>query len=151
MSDSATLLTIALQAPPSMEFSRQELLEWVAMPFSRESSQPNQTHVSCVSCIGRQVSYHQHQLGSPDVLLFIFKITYSAHANILLKTTLALNILFIFQMLNSNRDPSLCIIFVPSSLRFVACRWLDRRHFLHQFPQWVNLKKLFHLALFFSF
>ena len=28
------------QAPPSMRFSRQEVLEWVAISFSRESSQP---------------------------------------------------------------------------------------------------------------
>ena len=28
------------------------ILEWIAIPFSRESSQPrDQTHVSCVSCI----------------------------------------------------------------------------------------------------
>ena len=34
------------------------LLEWVAMPSSRGSSQPrDQTHVSCVSCIGRQFLY----------------------------------------------------------------------------------------------
>ena len=31
------------------------ILQWVAMPFSRGSSQPrDQTHVSYVSCIGRQ-------------------------------------------------------------------------------------------------
>ena len=35
------------QAPPSMGFSRQEVLEWVAISFSRESSQPrDQTQVS---------------------------------------------------------------------------------------------------------
>ena len=28
------------QAPPSMGFSRQEVLEWVAISFSRESSNP---------------------------------------------------------------------------------------------------------------
>ena len=32
--------TVAYQAPLSMEFSRQELLEWVAIPFSRGSSWP---------------------------------------------------------------------------------------------------------------
>ena len=36
-----------------------KILEWVAMPFSRKSSwSRNQTHVSCMSCIGRQVLYH---------------------------------------------------------------------------------------------
>ena len=35
------------------------ILEWVAFPFSRRSSQPrDQTCVSCTSCIGRQVLYH---------------------------------------------------------------------------------------------
>ena len=35
------------------------LLEWVAMPISRVSFQPsNQTHISYVSCIGRQILYH---------------------------------------------------------------------------------------------
>ena len=36
-----------------------KLLEWVAMPSSRESSPPRDwTHVSCVTCIGRWVLYH---------------------------------------------------------------------------------------------
>ena len=35
------------------------ILEWVAIPFSRESSGPrDQTHVSHVSCIGRWILYH---------------------------------------------------------------------------------------------
>ena len=35
------------------------ILEWVAMPFSRRSSRPrDRTHISYVSCIGRQVLYH---------------------------------------------------------------------------------------------
>ena len=35
------------------------ILEWVAMPSSRGSSQPrDQTCVSYISCIGRQVLYH---------------------------------------------------------------------------------------------
>ena len=38
--------TVARQAPLSMEFSRQEILEWVAISFSRESSWPgDQTQV----------------------------------------------------------------------------------------------------------
>ena len=42
------------------------ILEWVAMPFSRGSSQPRDgTPVSYVSCIGRQVLYHQLHPGSP--------------------------------------------------------------------------------------
>ena len=35
------------------------ILEWVAISYSRGSSQPrDQTHVSGVSCIGRQILYH---------------------------------------------------------------------------------------------
>ena len=45
------------------------ILEWVAIPLSRGSSRPkNWTHVSWVSCIGMQVLYHQHHLGSPPRL-----------------------------------------------------------------------------------
>ena len=34
------------------------ILEWVAMPSSRGSSRPrDQTHVFCISCIGRQVLF----------------------------------------------------------------------------------------------
>ena len=43
----ATLWTVAHQTPLSMGFSRQEYLEWVAISFSRGSSQPrHRTQVS---------------------------------------------------------------------------------------------------------
>ena len=46
------------------------ILEWVAMPSSRGSSQPrDRTHDSYVSRIGRQVLYHQCYLGSPSASL----------------------------------------------------------------------------------
>ena len=39
--------TVALQAPLSMEFSRQEYYKWVAISYSRRSSQPRDpTHMS---------------------------------------------------------------------------------------------------------
>ena len=42
------------------------ILEWVAISFSRGSSQPrDQTQVSCVSCIGRQILYHWVARGRP--------------------------------------------------------------------------------------
>ena len=48
------------------------ILEWVAMPSSRVYSWPMyQTHVSYIFCIGRQVLYEYHHMGSPrlyDVL-----------------------------------------------------------------------------------
>ena len=45
-------------APQSTEFSR--ILDWVAISYSKGSSLPrDQTHISCISCIGRWILYHQ--------------------------------------------------------------------------------------------
>ena len=53
-----TLWTIAPQAPVR-GILQGRILEWVAIFFSRGSSQPRDwTHISCVSCIGRWVLYH---------------------------------------------------------------------------------------------
>ena len=50
------------------EILQARILEWVAVPSSRGSSQPrDQTHVSYISCIGRRVLYHSRHLGSPDI------------------------------------------------------------------------------------
>ena len=39
--------------------SQARMLEWVAISYSRGTSQPrDQTHVSCISWIGRQILYH---------------------------------------------------------------------------------------------
>ena len=52
----ATPWTVAHQSPLSMRFFFTEEYWSVAISFSRGSSQPrNQTYVSCVSCIGRQI------------------------------------------------------------------------------------------------
>ena len=51
------------------------ILEWVAIPFSRISSQPRDQ--TCVSSIGRQVLYHQHRLGSPYII-YEYTCIYSA-------------------------------------------------------------------------
>ena len=46
--------------------SQARILEWVAMPSSGGSSRLRDlTHISYVSCISRQVLYHQCYLGSP--------------------------------------------------------------------------------------
>ena len=56
-------------SPPSSSVQgilQARTLEWVAVPSSRGSSQSRDwTHVSYISCIGRQVLYHQLHLGSP--------------------------------------------------------------------------------------
>ena len=46
------------------------ILEWVAISSSRGSFQSrDQTHISCVSCIGRQILYHLSHLGNPESAL----------------------------------------------------------------------------------
>ena len=47
---------------------RARILQWVALPSSRGSSQPrDQTCVSSIFCIGRKVLYHKRHLGSPRI------------------------------------------------------------------------------------
>ena len=46
------------------------ILEWVAMPSSRGPCPPrDQTHVSYISCIGRQVLYPWCHVGSPNEIV----------------------------------------------------------------------------------
>ena len=62
----ATLWTLASQALLTKGILQARILEWDAMPSSKRSSQPrDQSHISCVSCIGRQILYHWCHLGSP--------------------------------------------------------------------------------------
>ena len=50
------------------EILQAAILEWLAKPSSRISSQPrSRTHVSYVTCVGRRVLYHERHLGSPRV------------------------------------------------------------------------------------
>ena len=55
------------------------ILEWVAFPFSKGSSQPwDRTWVSRVSCIGRQVLYSLSHQGSPSSWLSHDQLSISA-------------------------------------------------------------------------
>ena len=46
------------------------ILKWVAISYSRGSSQPkNWSCISCISCIGMWILCHVHHLGSPNVIL----------------------------------------------------------------------------------
>ena len=56
VSDSATLWTVAHQAPQSMAFSRQEY--WSGLPFPSPGHLHNPGDWTHVSCIGRQILYH---------------------------------------------------------------------------------------------
>ena len=48
--------TVVRQAPSVHGVSQAKILVWVAISFSRGSSQPRDQ--TCISCIGRQVLYH---------------------------------------------------------------------------------------------
>ena len=55
----ATPWTTAHKASSVCGILQARRLEWVAMSFSRGSSRPSdRTHISCISCIGRQVLCH---------------------------------------------------------------------------------------------
>ena len=56
--------TVARQTPLPMEFSRQGILKWIAISYSRESSQPRD--LTCVSCIGRCILYHCATWEAPE-------------------------------------------------------------------------------------
>ena len=48
------------------------MLEWVAISFSRVSSQlRDQTCISSIACVGRQILSPLHHVGSPILLLFV--------------------------------------------------------------------------------
>ena len=58
------LWTTACQAPLSMGFSRQEYGVGCMPSFKGYFQLRDQTHVSCISCTGMWILYHQHHLGS---------------------------------------------------------------------------------------
>ena len=62
---SCVSLLVTCQSLLSMGILQARILDWVAMPSSRGSSQPRDwTQVSYVSCTGRGVLYHWCHLGS---------------------------------------------------------------------------------------
>ena len=67
--------TIALQAPLSMEFSRQEY--WSRLPFPTlggSSRLRDQTHVPCISCIGKWILCHCTTWEAPCCKLSFIKL-----------------------------------------------------------------------------
>ena len=56
---SAILWTVSPPGSSVLGILQARILEWAAMPSSRGFSEPRDlTHISYVSCIGRQVLYH---------------------------------------------------------------------------------------------
>ena len=71
----ATLWTVSSQAPLSMGILQARILELVAMPSSRVSSQPRDwTCVTYVSHIRRPVLYHEWRLGSLTISWSLLKV-----------------------------------------------------------------------------
>ena len=61
----ATLLTVAQQAPLAIGFARQEYWSRLLCPLARDAPHRGIKPESCyISCIGRNVLYHYHHLGS---------------------------------------------------------------------------------------
>ena len=62
---------LTINSPPGSSVHgvlQARILKWVAISFSRGSSQPRDgTWVSCVSCSGMWVLYHQHHLRSSKI------------------------------------------------------------------------------------
>ena len=70
--------TVAHQAPLSMEFSRQEILEWVVISFSKGSSRPrDQVHISCVGKTDSLPLCHLGSLNLNITALFYFPLILS--------------------------------------------------------------------------
>ena len=94
------------------------ILEWVLMPSSRGSSQPrDRTLVSDVSCIGRQILYHQCHLESPYVYMH-----YSEKGPEVLE--------------QANRSYSLLVIILPAShLTLLA---YPSSYFHNVFPMYIS-------------
>ena len=62
--------TVARQASLSMWILQARILEWVAVPSSRGSSQTrDQTHIFRISCIGRWVLFPLAPTGNPEKLI----------------------------------------------------------------------------------
>ena len=71
------LMDCSLHGSSVHEVLQARILECIAMLSSKGSSQPrDRTHISYASCIGRQVLYHWHHLGSPYIIISYIEFTH---------------------------------------------------------------------------
>ena len=55
-------------------FSQARILEWVALSFSRASSQPkDQIGIFCISCTGRMILHHLATWETPVLTYYVHK------------------------------------------------------------------------------
>ena len=78
---SATPWTVALQAPLSMGFSRQEYWSGLPCPPPGDLPDPGMKFLSHVSCIGQQVLYQLCHLGSMNNNERGITVTFSRRGN----------------------------------------------------------------------
>ena len=83
----ATPWTISPPASSVHGIFQARILEWVAISYSRGFSQlGDQTHVSCLSCVGSRMLYHQHPPEAKG-LLILSLVLFSPHLSCLLASS----------------------------------------------------------------
>ena len=114
---------------------RARILEWVAISFSRGSSQPrDQTCISWFSCIGRQVLYH-YKASSVQLLsrvrLFATPWTAACQASLSITNSRSLlKLMFIELVMPSNHLLLCCPLLLPPSV-FPSIRVFSSESVLH--------------------
>ena len=120
------------------------ILEWIAMPSSRGSSQTrNRTYISYVSCIGRQVLYRQCHLGRPQFFSLIGYPRVLSRVFYTKQQVLAGCLIYIQKYISANPKLPIYPSPPPSCLVTISLFSMSVNLFL--------LCKQIHLYLFFSF
>ena len=146
LSDSVTPWTVACQAPPAFHgLFQARILEWVAIFFSRGSSQPrDRTQVSHI--VGR-CFYHLSHQGSPPLLWLISNSLLTGHSRLII--ALFQSVLHIEGgIIFLKGKPDYFITFAWNPLTFFHGRW----NFipLEQWPKswtWVSQPCIFQFQL----
>ena len=106
MSHSVTPWTVARQAPLSMGILQARILEWVAMPSSRQSSRPrDRTHVSCSSCIAGGFFTTEQLVKLPYQALPLSKFSIS-------KLLMSLLVIYFISTTSAYKDQQICKLYM---------------------------------------
>ena len=112
---------------PSVHGSFQAIvLEWIAISFSRGSSQPrDQTRTSYISCIGWRVLYHWRHLGSSHMCVYIYLHVVSVCVCMLWPRNYSTSASTILQLLKNNTK---LLISWHSGTTAGFTTWSNRQH-----------------------